>query len=148
MELVTSLVDRIYFLLFTIPKGLIFLAEHFYPYFVSVVLILSVLSFWKLVDIVQFIIRWRVTKENLFTAIVECRRQARAHQHTNHPVQHALEPHKKEKAELIISRTKKLPRIDPLKKDAEKLVRDLLAGTSFEQTEKISNQFLEKYNRQ
>ena len=116
-----------------------------YPRIFTLLLFFLILFFLYAVG--KFIMKWIVNRRILFERVAETRRQARAHQHTNHPVEHALQPHKEQKAKYIQEALEVLPKIDPLRKSAQNLVRDLQAANSFEQSEKISDQFLNKYKR-
>jgi len=111
--------------------------------FPSFMIFLFLLTFfiWNLLTKTK---NWLTIRKQLINAIKETQVQAIAHQDTSHPVDHALEPHKREKTELIIFYLEQLPNLDPLKGEVLNLVEKLKAANSFEQSEKITEAFLKQ----
>jgi hypothetical protein len=70
-----------------------------------------------------------------------------AHQYTNHPVDHALEPHKEQKAACLEESMNNLFKFDPMRLRMENLIKDLRAVNTFKQSEEITTQFLKKHNK-
>lgn len=100
-----------------------------------------IINNWRLIS------KYLGLREELIKRIIETRRQARAHQNTNHAVDHALEPHKKEKREYLREIVNELSRLDPWKVEAEHLMEDLSAATTFKQSEEVTTRFLIKYRK-
>jgi Tfp pilus assembly protein PilO len=116
-----------------------------YPRIVA--LIFFGLLFYFLISGFRFFKDYYFLRKETFDRVFEARRQAIAHQHDNHSVQHALEPHKEQKIEYIKEASDKLKQIDPLKSEINNFLGDLAAVTSFEKLEQVIIQFLKKHNK-
>ncbi|MFC1608851.1 hypothetical protein ACFL3M_01555 [Patescibacteria group bacterium] len=116
-----------------------------YPRMFTLIFFTLVLSCaWITIERLRLYWRLRIS---VLERIIETKRQAMAHQHNKHPVEHALEPHKQQKSDYIEELSVKLWKFDPLRKDIENFISDLRAAPSFEKSEEISALLLKKYKK-